>query len=86
LKSASLYSFSEDSVSFLSGQGALNIIKSIYYQAPCPDKNQPKVFGKGGMGERTFPQKGFSPIITRQLLYKHRPYRGLFYLPSAKMQ
>ena len=26
-----------------------------------------------GFGERTFPQKGLSPIITYKLLYKHRP-------------
>jgi len=55
-----------------------NICLFIIFKAPCPDKNQPKVFGKGGMGERTFPQKGFSPIITRKLLYKHRSYRGFF--------
>ena len=32
-----------------------NICLFIIFKAPCPDKNQPKVFGKGGMGERTFP-------------------------------
>ena len=29
---------------------------------------------------RTFPQKGFSPIITHKLLYEHRPYGKPFFI------
>ncbi len=31
-----------------------------------------------GFGERTFPQKGFSPIITHKLLYKHHGKESFF--------
>ena len=43
---------------------ALSVLLLIFtscVERPIGAKFSYKVFGKGGMGERTFPQKGFSP-------------------------
>jgi hypothetical protein len=66
---------------------ALYYYRAFLFLRALSEKKSAKKSLEKGFGERNFPQKGFSPIITYILLYKHDCYHYalfLVFINSAK--